>query len=369
MNTMFAFLLMILFAASPAKSFLFTSCSNTCLEPQENVTGICDVITGECLYGCQDGFLGPNCTDECSPNCKKSEISSNLTCNATDGSCSLGCNDGFWGVKCNELCRYNIPDCKKCTANQESVTCLECVNNFKMENNGATCTCSFYCLPRDDLPGTNCDPYTGECVHGCKPGRYGRFCNLTCGNNCKNHVCHRYTGECTEGCVHASFCGTTCESICSNNCLHQYCDQSCTCAQGCIYNNWGSYCNNLCGSNCTKPLYQVPNICAMSDGSCLHGCRDELYWGNLCTRQCSSNCKSGKCEQNTGRCIACVNNRVYGDQCDQACNKNCVEQSCERNDGSCDIACNPGWYGEHCDMACSDNCAGSVQNKTDIALV
>ncbi|CAG5125914.1 unnamed protein product, partial [Candidula unifasciata] len=39
-----------------------SSCSQFCVRDNDTRTDFCDNTNGACLYGCQDGYQGPNCT-------------------------------------------------------------------------------------------------------------------------------------------------------------------------------------------------------------------------------------------------------------------------------------------------------------------
>ncbi|VDH97240.1 Hypothetical predicted protein [Mytilus galloprovincialis] len=161
-------------------------CSEHCLGQ-----GQCDVVSGSCLSGCSDGWVGEKCDQACNAstfgnqclrNCSQNCLSQ--PCNHVTGECDGGCNRGWERLNCTE----------KCSPGTFGWNCSEKCNG---------CT--------ED----SCDYISGVCtnISGCKPGyEYGRYCNKTCadwyfGTNCTNYCnclenpCDTFSGQCsTDGC-------------------------------------------------------------------------------------------------------------------------------------------------------------------------
>jgi hypothetical protein len=83
----------------------------------DNTTDTCTTF-GECLYGCNDGFAGPNCSVKCPKNCATYDRGVDI-CNATSEECSFGCKDGFYGPNCSERCSDVDGNCEKCIAKHD----------------------------------------------------------------------------------------------------------------------------------------------------------------------------------------------------------------------------------------------------------
>ncbi|XP_045211293.1 cell death abnormality protein 1-like [Mercenaria mercenaria] len=134
------FCLMLHFYVSKATGDV--ECSDNCLHLDDEKPA-CDLMTKACMYGCQNGFSGPDCSLECktckanesmrcSGYCHKPKGPNILVCNVTSGQCLYGCVKGtYWGENCTNICN------------------TEC-------------------------QGQKCDFKTGECTHG---GFKGRNCN------------------------------------------------------------------------------------------------------------------------------------------------------------------------------------------------
>ncbi|CAG2212764.1 MEGF10_11 [Mytilus edulis] len=125
------------------------SCQLTC---PKNCKGTCDLITGNCSFGCSVGWLacdmgkfGNQCLRDCSVNCLSS-------CNHMTGKCTTGCKKGWEGFNCTEECS-NGNYGWNCTE-----TCDGCIVNECNHINGVCKIDSF-----------------------CKPGYvYGKYCNAKC---------------------------------------------------------------------------------------------------------------------------------------------------------------------------------------------
>ncbi|XP_077013931.1 usherin [Tamandua tetradactyla] len=177
---------------------------------------VCDAKTGQCICKpnvggrkcdvCLDGYfhLQQNTSFLCLPcNCDKTgTLNGSLLCEKSTGQCP--CESGVTGLHCNQCKphRYNLT-----------------IGNFQ---GCQMCKCD----PLGTLPGTICDPVSGQCL--CLPNRQGRRCNqcqpgfyISPGNatdclpcSCHatgaiNEICNSLTGQCT--CQDAFIAGQNCD--------------------------------------------------------------------------------------------------------------------------------------------------------------
>ncbi|XP_060583894.1 multiple epidermal growth factor-like domains protein 10 [Ruditapes philippinarum] len=300
---------------------------------------------------------------QCSAHCIKN-ISDHVVCNKTTGECTFGCADGYAEPHCTMRCSENDVNCKSCRIdpNTNGVVCKECPMNF-YRSGGKCLSCNYWCLMNSSIPTATCRESDGYCNSGCKPGRYGFMCGNRCSSTCKDR-CDRSTGECSD-CRFPSYCGPKCQIQCQDGCSLQQCNQSCSCTNGCTTTHWGEKCSNLCNANCNAPTDVSVAICDKINGTCLHGCKNNAYWGTQCQYSCSINCLNGTCYQLTGSCIGgCLIGQYYDDMCTRVCTTKCVNGTCDEN-GICDIGCIDGWYGKMCDKQCSEHCFDRVCNRSD----
>nr|XP_004672060.2 usherin [Jaculus jaculus] len=176
----------------------------------------CDPETGQCI--CKPNFGGRQCSEcvegyfqlqknnsfLCVPcDCHEAgTISGTLRCDKSTGQCP--CKLGVTGLRCNqcEPHRYNLT-----MGNLQGCQMCEC------DSLGT-------------LPGTICDPISGQCL--CLPNRQGRRCNqclpgfyispglatgcqpCSCHTaSAASHICDGLTGQCT--CQDASTAGQSCD--------------------------------------------------------------------------------------------------------------------------------------------------------------
>lgn len=128
--------------------------SGFCKSCYNCLNNTCDGVTGQCTYGCQEGWYSLSgvhyqCQFRCGENCL------DQTCNNTNGICTNGCNKGFYGLFCHMRCPTN------------------CIN------------------------GT-CDSDTGHCDDGCIPGTFGYHCLSTCQSRCGDTGCDKESGRCVS---------------------------------------------------------------------------------------------------------------------------------------------------------------------------
>ncbi|XP_062577678.1 tyrosine-protein kinase receptor Tie-1-like, partial [Saccostrea cucullata] len=98
----------------------------------------CNAIDGSCI--CQAGYTGVNCTDVCSNNTYGANCvyscghCYNDTCNHVTGNCLFGCTEGWTSSKCNQACSsgYYGRDCtQRCSSH--------CITPYLCERFNGTC--------------------------------------------------------------------------------------------------------------------------------------------------------------------------------------------------------------------------------------
>ncbi|KAL3880675.1 hypothetical protein ACJMK2_032897 [Sinanodonta woodiana] len=115
----------------------------------------CKKDTGECLEGCDPGWIGQLCDSECENgtygygcnetcgNC----LGGNKSCSRKNGNCTSGCIQGWRGITCKQKCKNGT----------YSYGCSETCGNCYRGND----SCSFT---------------DGHCIDGCKAGWQGLTC-------------------------------------------------------------------------------------------------------------------------------------------------------------------------------------------------
>ncbi|XP_046337962.2 receptor-type tyrosine-protein phosphatase mu-like [Haliotis rufescens] len=314
-----------------------------------------------------------------------------VTCRDTSASCrKMNCGQPGIDENCRRTCgRCNLTDCAV-GMYRNGDSCTACQRQSQDDHDECTRTCPVTgrwgeaCDKQcgDSCQSLSCYQWSGECVHGCTEGRYGRLCDLNCehcvlcgdgasncargdgscicgcrehfygvicdnqcDNNCLNTSCNSTTGACTHGCNQGMF-GKKCKSSCSNKCLNGTCYQNGSCI-ACVKGHYGKQCREKCSRNCGS------EICSR-DGSC-SPCKPG-YFKTQCQEKCSDNCLNRTCSQNNGTCYyGCVSD-WHGDTCAVKCPANCATDKCSRDNGSCADGCIDGSYGQHCNLTCSSNC-------------
>ncbi|XP_067654185.1 scavenger receptor class F member 1-like [Haliotis asinina] len=260
-------------------------CSKTCRNHscRLSTSGI-----GDCTDGCVAGYQGPGCNIPCA--------SLHGSCRPCPGGCAggycqlgssyvSGCVDSYYGTDCKSCSSR----CKSC--NRIIGSCRECHPGYF----GPNCVYS-------------CDHCLGSCEHGCTegclPGFYGVFCDKTCGDKCgpdpnvstdKPQVapntgvrnCHRDSGNCIHGCDEGWY-GRQCSSPCSPNCRNDKCQSdSGSCADGCARGFYGGRCHLTC-KVCRD------GVCDQKTGTCTNGC---YLTGRRCDSTCTFNCSMEECKR------------------------------------------------------------------------
>ncbi|CAC5421816.1 Tyrosine-protein phosphatase non-receptor type 5,Receptor-type tyrosine-protein phosphatase R,Receptor-type tyrosine-protein phosphatase S,Receptor-type tyrosine-protein phosphatase eta,Tyrosine-protein phosphatase non-receptor type 7,Receptor-type tyrosine-protein phosphatase N2,Tyrosine-protein phosphatase non-receptor type 12,Receptor-type tyrosine-protein phosphatase delta [Mytilus coruscus] len=217
------------------------SCSKNCAGP-------CDLVTGNCMFGCFDGWIGVHCKQGCDLGFYGSQCLRNCStrclskpCNHVTGECHGGCQKGWTGFNCTT----------ECESGKFGWNCLE--------------TC-------DGCKANACDHINGICsdTSGCKPGfLFGIYCNKTCEDwhfgrncsktcNCRYQPCEKSSGKCsTEGCQRG-WHGDSCDEECNPG-------------------HFGFSCIGFC-----KGCYNTS--CDIYEGNCTYGCV-EGYSGPICSVQ------------------------------------------------------------------------------------
>lgn len=173
----------------------------------------CNKITGKC-QDCTPGRYGEYCTELCSRTCK------NLTC-FSNQSCVNECEDGFFGSYCDSHCSTAVPSRNQCEVVNDVPVCQRCAGAFYLEVSTcfecpvdcSSCSSSVKCLECKNkrFYGDTCNitcnkdcfnrtcAISGQCVHGCDDGKYGRRCGKDCPSGCR--TCHNSSVclECADG--------------------------------------------------------------------------------------------------------------------------------------------------------------------------
>ncbi|CAC5385841.1 unnamed protein product [Mytilus coruscus] len=211
------------------------NCDNNC---SENCAGPCDLKTGNCLFGCLDGWTGNQCKQACNAGsfggqclrtCSVNCLSS--PCYYVTGECKGGCLKGWKGTNCTEECENG----------KFGFSCLESCDG---------------CLAK------SCNPVTGVCkdTSTCNPGYvYGQYCNKTCADwlfgtncrktcNCRYNPCDKFTGKCSADGCKRGWHGESCEEECSYGYFGFNCMDYC---EGCVNKSCDIYDGN-CTDGCVK---------------------------------------------------------------------------------------------------------------------
>ncbi|CAG2194766.1 MEGF10_11 [Mytilus edulis] len=235
--------LMLTFGGCPPTHYGLV-CTELC--PQ-NCHGPCDLDSGNCIFGCLNGWTGDKCKRECSngnfgTNCSSfCEGCLHHTCDPVDGLCDnttichpgyvhgdycdTACNNWYFGTNCTTECNCLAGPCNKvdgicpfggCKEGWHGESCNQKCNEGYFGRN-----CDRSC---DGCISNNCDTTDGLCyiTTGCEPGYLNEeYCNNTCedwyfGNNCTMECncltgpCNRFTGTCPPGGCKTGWQGDSC---------------------------------------------------------------------------------------------------------------------------------------------------------------
>ncbi|KAF6731117.1 Usherin, partial [Oryzias melastigma] len=301
-------------------------------------TGQCQCkphVTGLTCDHCEFGFWNLSHPEGCIP-CDCDPLGSlSLFCEPERGQCE--CKSGVGGRRCD--------------------SCGRGLYGLRTEGTCSTCNCS----RSGTEPGTDCDPYTGQCEHvtghHCDSCRHGYHtleqrnslgclpCVCDSSGTVAEGVCDTMTGQCP--------CKEGVEGVQCNKCASNYYNKSSDmeevlfqgCAP-CICDPRGTVAGSVCDST-TGQCVCVPT----RHGKDCRNCRPGFHLSpdhSLCL-ECDchpTGASSGDCDIQTGQCV-CADSSVGGQRCDQ-----CVEMF---------FGFNPG-LGSRC-QPCACDQAGSVNGS------
>ena len=314
------------------------------------------------LYRCTGNVYGPLCNINCHRNCRGLASTSRSTCDQK-GKCIYGCELGYHGDKCNEV-ECNYANCRTCGVQWNGhVYCERCIDGYYYHVDKGCIRCSQNCLTAYD-----CDPHSGDCNGGCRPGMFGNQCNLYCTiANC--NTCYAPVSEmsilcknCTSG-NRPSYNQKECIP-CGDECVG--CDSATGYCTSCGEGLFGHKCQYQCSiPGCQKCFFDTI-VRKASCSLCKEGyyqLRDPLTNRFVC-ENCSDTCQDGLCNNSTGNCFSCATGfygRIplsKGDSCRFKCSDHCVTEHCDQDSGVC--VCEPGWFGTRCDRNCPLKCSSCV---------
>ena len=290
--------------------FYGTKCEIDCNKDRPDCI-TCD-RNGKCL-SCKDNkFYGPNCTDSCE-NCP-TDCNMEGTCNDSSSNCK---NNLFYGTKCEIPCNKDRKNCETCDRNGNCLSCTDnnfyglnctdscqnCPSGCKKDNgicfdSSSNCKNNLYydtkCDKKCNEPHSNCTTCNreGECLT-CKNNQtYGKYCEIQCSIGCeindKNEKQCFQDGRCKEGCLYNYF-GSLCDEKC-DGCLGKGCDDQGYCKEfKCQNGTYGLKCDGIC--SCRNNSNSLE--CGKFSSECLN-CKFG-YFGKDCQKKCNYKCKTGLC--------------------------------------------------------------------------
>ncbi|CAC5370871.1 unnamed protein product [Mytilus coruscus] len=343
------------------KSYYGINCTETC--PERCYNNYCNQ-SGFCTF-CKKPFYGYHCEKNCPSNCREGN-----GCDQHTGECTYGCNDGFWGKSCENNCN----DRCESSCEQTHGICQICKPGYGGYN------CQLNCVSHCDSCNEN------DTCFECSKGWFGDMCDLKCPVNCRNSKCFKLDGSftCSKG-----WYGKDCHQRCIGNC--DSCIDNSTC-NVCSAGYYGRYCESSCPTNCTE-CTRDGEKCTGCNSSNTFGdqctcnvdqcSKHESVWhcvecknagwypkiGGCC--RCSDNCKGGhfKCDNTTGVCLDGCEPGYYGKHCVDKCSSHCIgnDTVCNSTTGLCPYGCEPDWYYSTCKYGCSlltPHCAKCTQFKS-----
>ncbi|XP_078330342.1 uncharacterized protein LOC111113883 [Crassostrea virginica] len=326
----------------PTPGFYGENCHLPC--PHNCQERHCHITDGTCQ--CKDGTYGFHCQYSCSRNCLYT-----YTCHKTTGNCPYGCRDGWKMSKCEAKCD-NGTFGKNCTGE-----CGNCLKKQACDHISGTCY-------------NGCDPgYRGiNCTTECDNRKFGKDCEELCGNCVRREQCHHVNGTCLNGCD-PGYQGLNCTKECNKGSFGQNCTQTCgtclgkqchhvngTCAYGCDPGYKGVYCTKVCDSgrfgqqcemSCGKCL--KGERCHHVNGACLNGCAPG-YQGLNCTEECNNGTFGQHCTELCGNCFQSEPCHHVNGTCRNGCDEGYQEDTCTEG-------CTWGTYGFNCNDTCKSICA------------
>ncbi|XP_052761631.1 multiple epidermal growth factor-like domains protein 6 isoform X2 [Mya arenaria] len=329
-------------------------CTEHCVHGQCNTsTASCQCngyFIGEMCDQCVAGYFGNDCTQRCSSGCSD-------TCAQTDGSCTCKfrwtggkcdtCANKYSGKNCNETCNSN---CEECTGKYECQLCLPGRYGYYCQFScGKGCRndrCSIksgYCECKGKYFVASSSSSSGYC-HDCVLGRYGQTCEKICPQTC--HTCEQEL-KCSS--CHVGYFGLSCDKSCPYGCEENNCKQGDGSCLSCKLGYFGEHCNNTCQESCRS---------CDKYGLCSE-CKPTFFPNNTGQCEtCNSKCVGNNCDSSSGRCIQGCYDGYWNRTCDTECDATCF--SCKQTNGSCSLCKNNTRYGRDCRQECSNTCKSSV---------
>lgn len=208
-----------------------------CKQPCHCAFGVssCNRITGACDGGCARGWRGSSCQIEdpnatpgplgetttmahCpighyGPSCEKDcHCAGNEYCDIITGQCPFGCEQGWGGASCSACSIGRFGE--------------NCEHTCHCEGGDDNCDKDGFCLS-----GCQAGWAGFTCQQECTAGRFGVNCASTC--HCKDgpSACDRVTGVCTGDCL-PGFMGKDCQTMCPHDTYGINCVHACSCSNG-----------------------------------------------------------------------------------------------------------------------------------------
>ncbi|BFZ20613.1 hypothetical protein BsWGS_23652 [Bradybaena similaris] len=274
------------FKTCPVGTFGLPDChlSCRCENPDH-----CDISSGLCIAtNCRRGFFGP-------PVCRKCNCHLDSLCNRETGQCPFGCKNGWHGKSCYQrICRDG--NCRRSVSNgddncEDGANCTKraCPEGFF---GPPACNKTCYCLYAQF-----CDVIDGNCANTpCLAGRTGPACQETecdlmhfgmprCLDLCfcnANQPCDMTTGVCPIGC-RQGWSGKNCNQRLCPEVFYNYpaCNLECYCMNKDACNSITGVCEvDGCADgrqikNCTKkppgPQTEPSNYSSLSAFALIFG--------------------------------------------------------------------------------------------------
>ena len=318
-------------------------CNNTCGNCETGCT-----IDGKCNINdeyCKDKlFFGDYCNQSCSA------IHANCSTCDKNGKCLTCKNNHSFGEKCDKQC----PNCidGKCDLNGKCINTTSCSQPFYFNVNEY---CKGDC--RDRCSGDKYCDVNGICISGCRADHFKlSLCDQKCPENCKNSNCSDSNGTC-YGCQDESKYGEYCNQTFENDDKLKNCAKVTQDGKECIEckNNmyYGKTCEKSCSLGCEKN--NKNEITCFIDGRCENGCLYN-YFGSLCEEKCDGCQEKGCDDQGYCKDFKCQEGK-YGLKCDGNCtcgvNSNSLE--CGKFSKEC-LNCKFGYFGVGCEKQCNYKC-------------
>ncbi|XP_054710382.1 receptor-type tyrosine-protein phosphatase T-like [Uloborus diversus] len=241
-----------------------------CKQPCHCAYGIssCNRITGACEGGCARGWRGSSCQIE-DPNSNSNFIETTTMAYCKAGSYGPSCERPCRCAG-GEHCQIVTGHCPSgCEEGWGGPSCGVCLSGRFGENCEYTCHCEggHHNCDKDGFCYSGCQAgWAGFiCQTECTPGRFGTNCASAC--HCHRNSstpCDKITGFC-EGDCEAGFMGKDCQTLCPQNTYGVNCLNKCICGNAGICNRVDGSCKcegRWRGLTCNE---SEPQIIAASD--------------------------------------------------------------------------------------------------------